>query len=107
MELDLVILSTIREPGPPLWLGWTGSAPRVDRERNKLLRFDSLAVPGADWREVILSTRRSRPPNTSPADDVVGVEAAVEDGAGGLGSWALERRWAVFEKPGLNRPAVA
>jgi hypothetical protein len=56
---------------------------------------------------VILLRRRSRPPpETSPADDVVGVEAAVEDGAGGLGNWALERRRAVFEKPGLNRPAV-
>jgi len=57
---------------------------------------------------VTLSTHRSRPPGTSAADDVVGVEATVEDGAGGSGKGALDRRRALFEKAaGLNRPAVA
>jgi hypothetical protein len=76
-----------------------------------LFRFDSVCRPGAEWRDVPLSTRRSMPPGASTADPVVGVEAAVGDGTGGLGNGgngALNFRRERFEKdPGLNRPAVA
>jgi hypothetical protein len=108
MELALAIRSTTCGPGPPPWLGWAGPAPRDERERNKLRRFDVLWEPGADWRDVALSSRRSRPPDTSAADEAVGVEATVEGGGGGSGNWAWERRRELLEKgPGLNRPAVA
>ena len=86
MDLVLVILSTIREPEPPPWFGERGSAPRFDRERKKLRRLDSVCEPGAERRDVTLSTRRPRPPGASTGDEVVGVEAAVEGGGGGSGS---------------------
>jgi len=58
---------------------------------------------------VTLSTREPKPLGEgSGADEVVGVEATVEGGAGGFGSGTLERRREVFEnRPGLNRPAAA
>jgi hypothetical protein len=77
-------------------------------ERNKLLRFDSFGGTGGEWSGAVVSTCQPKPPGTSPADDVVGVEATVGDGAGGLGNGALERRRELLEKaPGLSRPDVA
>jgi hypothetical protein len=107
MVLSRATPSIIHKAGPPPWLWWAGSAPRDDRERNKLLLLDSLCEPGTERREVTLSTRRPRLPDTSRADEVVGVEATEAEG-GGLGNGALERGRELFEKePGLNRPAVA
>ncbi len=56
-----------------------------------------------------LSTREPKPLGEgSGADEVVGVEATVDGGAGGFGSGTLERRREVFEKgPGLSRPSDA
>lgn len=109
MELALDSRSTMREAGPTLGLRRTWSAAsREERDRNRLLRLDSLWEPPVEWKDASLSTRWSRPPDTSTAEDVVGVEAAAGDGGGGLGSGALERRRLLFEKTrGLNRPAVA
>lgn len=99
MELALGILSAIREPGPTLGLWPNSAVSRDDLERKRLLRFDSLCRPGAGQKDVSLSARLSRPPDGLTAEEVVGVEAAVEDtDLGGSGNGALERRRRPFEK---------
>jgi hypothetical protein len=108
MELALGIVSAIRVLGPRLGLRLRSAGPRVDLERNKLLRFDSFCKPGTDWKDVSLLMRLSRPADASTAEDVVGVEAAVVDADGGLGNGTLERREPLFEKDAWrNRLVVA
>ena len=70
MEEVLVSLSTIPEPVPALG----PAAPRVDFERNRLLRLDCLCLGGFEGRDVPLS-RAS--PDASTAEAVVGVEVTV------------------------------
>jgi hypothetical protein len=89
MELVLVNLSTIHAPeAAALWLGSRESATaRDDLERNRLLRLDSRGRLGEEWREAPLSARRTKAPEPSTADEVVGVETTGREGAaGGLGS---------------------